>query len=156
MLSWATPFGATLWAALPSKGRALEKAREGLLAEERVMELEAGAIDALNIHHRNCLESMHMLQRVISPNAWEGDIQAERIFELREKLLEWSLRITRDLHERHQSYNKAENVWRRIEDVRNEVADKEGKEFWGPIVAVVHVERERADEGGEQSCCRTM
>ena len=159
--SWLTPFGGMVWAvavaALPNKDRALEKAAEGQLAEQKVMELETWAIDNLNTHHRNCLESLHILERGISLHAWAADNPPEVVCKLRRELLEVTLRTTKDLHKRHQAFNRAEEVWQTIESVREEVAGKDGKEFWGPLatrtVAVTKQKKEESGEGSGWSCC---
>lgn len=147
-LGW--PLGYIAWAGLlavlPSKEQALDKAREGQEAEQRIMEVETWAIERLNDHHRGALRASHMLQRAISIRELEDQddtcvLQLSHAQSLQRKLLERTEFTTKDLHERHQSYNRAEAVWNKIEDARKEAASKDKKEFWITTAKIVQKEK---------------
>jgi hypothetical protein len=136
---------ALILAVLPSKEQALETAREGQEAEQRIMEVEAWAIKRLSYHYHEVLWASHVLKRAIS--VWEFDdqydmlaLQLSNAYTLRQKLLELTVYTTKELHKWHQSYNRAEAVWHKIEDVRKEASSKDKKEF---MIIVAKVSKRR-------------
>jgi hypothetical protein len=157
-LGW--PLGDIAWAAtlavLPSKERALEKAREGQEAEQKIMEVKTWAIERLNDHHRGALRASHILQRAISLRELEDQddacaLQLSHAHSLQRKLLERTEFTTKDLHKRHQSYNRAEAVWNKIEDVRKEAASKDKKEFWITTAEIVQKEKDAQEKASNNN-----
>lgn len=115
-----------------SKEESLEKANEGLETEQRIMKLEAWAIERLDDHHHEVLRASKVLKRAIS--IWEFDEQYDMLalqlsdaYTLQQELQGLTVRITKELHERHKSYNRAEAVWHEIEEVREKASVQDMK-----------------------------
>ncbi|KAJ4176075.1 hypothetical protein NW767_015563 [Fusarium falciforme] len=154
-------------ALLPSKEDALVKAQEGLEAEQKVMEIEEWAIEMLNDLQRDSLRSLRALERAMTACDLQGEdnekaLQANNALNCHRRLVEAIMSITKELHGRQQSFNKAKHVSDRIGVIREEAANLDNKEFWMLTAAKVEEEKKAQEEkkekgeGDDCGCCVIM
>lgn len=124
-----------LLAVLPSKENALSKVIKGQEAEETIMRVEGWAIERLNELNSDALQASRKLDHAIALHEFgaqddSSTLQLADCVLFREELRRRIEIVLEALYKRHQSYNRAEIVRNKIEDARNELAGKDGKDFW--------------------------
>lgn len=136
-------------APLPAKEEALEGAGRALEAEDKMMEVETWAIDQLNEHQREVLQTSYVLQRAIGAqgHGQPGETSASQLknaSRLQSELVKETELTTAEIHGSHQKHNRAEAEKEKIEVALMEIANMDDIEFW--IAAAGRVNEARATQ----------
>lgn len=151
---------ATIVAVLPGTQYALQKETEAQENEKKVMEAENWAIERLNENLHETLHASHMLQRAISFHEFETQddnsiLQLDHACCLQSALRQQIKSIVNSLHTRQKSYNRAEYVYNRIQEVREETEGMDKQDFWHTRAIELKRERERQeiDQDDSEGIC---